>query len=58
LYTTKCACTGTGNLTCRIGAGPSPEELKRVRLEKKKAKMLELKSKYLKKSTVMAKVAK
>ena len=42
---------------CRISAGPSPEELKRVRMEKKKAKMLEFKSKYLKKSTVMAEIA-
>jgi hypothetical protein len=42
---------------CRIGAGPSPEEVRRMRNEKKQAKMLELKSKYLKKSTVLADVA-
>jgi hypothetical protein len=49
--------TTTLFLVFRIGAGPSPEEVRRMRNEKKQAKMLELKSKYLKKSTVLADVA-
>jgi hypothetical protein len=49
--------SGAVTLIFRISAGPSPEELKRRRMEKKKAKMLEFKSKYLKKSMVMAEVA-